>query len=343
MRTAGIKVIAPVLIVLAVVALAVIIYLFIYRSRVNKALASGGGKDGAGPEPGSVGRSGLIIALIVILGIVLIRMANIGSKLDSANQMLSTQNNQIMEIRNQLADLEDKLDAQESIIAEYSIDYGAFDRQSQTANILVSVTPKSADSSTEVSFIAGSHTVKLERTGTGSRFSGSFTAGLFEKFPDEPEIVITTGGTSRSERIEYYELNDLRLHYIPAIMYSGGGSATYSGGKLDLNWEVQLDFFSKSETAEFLKDGIILKTEIGGKTEEKDISGDITWNDAWGRYSITFKGKYAVEKGQHFKVTVTAKDNMGNTHVFVALDLTEDRPAPEEVYHIYDAAGKQLD
>ena len=50
-----------------------------------------------------------------------------------------------------------------------------------------------------------------------------------------------------------------------------------------------------------------------------------------------------MEKGQHFKVTVTAKDNMGNTHVFVALDLTEDRPAPEEIYHIYDAAGKQLD
>ena len=36
MRTAGIKVIAPVLIVLAVVALAVIIYLFVYRSSMSR-------------------------------------------------------------------------------------------------------------------------------------------------------------------------------------------------------------------------------------------------------------------------------------------------------------------
>lgn len=342
MRTAGIKVIAPVLIVLAIVALAVIIYLFIYRSRVNRALASGEGKDGAGPEPGSVGRSGLIIALIVILGIVLIRMANIGSKLDSANQMLSIQNNQIMEIRNQLTDLENKLDAQDSIIAEYSIDYGAFDRQSGTAKIIVSVTPKAANGSTAVTFIAGSHTVELEKTGQGNRFTGSFSAGLFEKFPDTPEVVITTDGTARSERLEYYELADLRLHYIPVVMCSGGGQAEYDGGKLDLRWDVQLDFFTKSETEEFLKDGIILKVEIGDKTEEKDISKDVSWNGTWGRYLTTFKDKYALEKGQHFKVTVTAKDSMGNTHVLTAVDLTEDRPAPE-VYHIYDASGKQLD
>ena len=342
MRT-GLSIVAPVIILLAIAALAVIIYLFVYKNRVNRALAKGEGADGAGPEPGSVGRSALMVALIIILGVVLIRMAGLSSKLDSANQMLSGQNSQIMAMRDQLQQLEEKLDAQDSIIAEYSIDYGACDMQAKTAEILVSVTPKASNSSTELTFIAGSHTVKLERSGAGTGFAGKFTAGLFEKFTDAPEVIMSTDGTSRSERLDYYELADLKLHYIPVAMVSGGGSAEYSKDKLDLDWELQLDFFSKSETAEFLKDGIILKIEIGDKTEEKDISKDVTWNDSWGRYRTTFKNKYALEKGQHFKVTVTAKDNLGNTHVLTAVDLTEDRPTSEEVYHIYDASGKQLD
>ena len=341
MRT-RISVIAPVIIVLAIVALAVIIYLFVYKSRVNRALANGEGRDGAGPEPGSVGRSGLIIALIVIMAVSLIRIGNLNSKLDNANNMLTNQNSQIVGLRDQLQKLEDELNRQNSLIADYSVEFGAFDKQKQTAEIKVSVLPKEAGEDTSVVFKAGSHTVELERGASGTWFTGKFTAGLFERFDDEPLVIMTTGGISSSEELEYYELTDLSLHYIPVIMVSGGGQAEYSGGKLDLNWDVQLDFFTKSGTEEFVKEGIVLKIETGSQTEEKDISKDIEWNGTWGRYLISFDKKYELEKGQHFKVTVTAKDSLGYTHELVAADLTEDRPAAEEVYRIFDASGKQL-
>ena len=341
----GFGVVAPILILLVIAAIIAILYLLIYKKRVNRALAKGEGADGAGPEPSSVSRSALLIVLIIIMGIMLLRISDLKSTLWNINNTVSSQSSQIMNLQNQISQLSDMLKKQESIISDFSVEFGKLDADRHSAEVIFTATPKEVKDSTELKLTAGSHTVKLERKGTSSTFTGKLTADIFEEFPDQPKITLTTDGVSRTEELEYYELTELWLHYMPKIMVSGGGTAEFNKDTLKIDWDIQIDFISKAENAGFAREGIIMKTLIDGKvTDEKDISSEVNWDGDWGTYNTDLTGNITLEKGQSYKIIVTAKDSNGYTHETTVLDLVEDCSVPETMdeYHIYDASGKLL-
>ena len=338
---ARISIVAPIVIILVLAALAAILYLFIYKKRVNRALVKGEGADSAGPEPSSVSRSALIIALIIVMAITLIRIADLNSSVKSLSSVISNQSNQISQLQFQISQMQQAIAAQDSMLTDYSFEFGSYDAASHSAKIIFTATPKEAADDTEMTLSAAGCTVKLEKDGARAQFKGEITADIFGQTTELPEITIKTDGISRTEKLEYYELGDLWLHYLPKIMVAGGGSTEEDGSKIDVDWEIQLDFYSKNDSTFFSKEGIVLKIQAGDSVKEEDISGKVTWNGSWGRFHTDLKEKYKLEEGQTFRITVSAKDSLGYTHEVTILEVPAKLGGTED-YVLLDASGKKL-
>ena len=321
------SIVAPIVIILVLAALAAILYLFIYKKRVIRALVKGEGADSAGPEPSSVSRSALIIALIIVMAITLIRIADLNSSVRSLSSVINNQSNQISQLQFQISQMQQALAAQDSMLTDYSFEFGSYDAASHSAKIIFTATPKEAADDTEMTLSAAGRTVKLEKDGARAQFTGVITADIFGQTTELPEITIKTDGISRTENLEYYELSDLWLHYLPKIMVAGGGSA--------------VEDYSKNDSTFFSKEGIVLKIQAGDSVKEEDISGKVTWNGSWGRFNTDLKEKYKLEAGQTFRITASAKDSLGYTHEVTILEVPAKEGGTEE-YRLLDASGKKL-
>ncbi len=316
--------ITPVLIILAVAVIAVTVYFFFYRKKVNDALRSGKDSESAAPEPSSITRIGMILVLI---GAMLIMLTRISQLKDAMNQMQNTVNNQQNTLNSlyvKLEHLESMIEDQTGILEEFTLDFGELHPSDHTADIHISVIPKQMTSTMTAKVSVRDQIIELERNTTANGFNGSLRQDIFDLSDSNIRVILQDGEEQHTQSVEDYSLAALWQHYLPFVITSGGGETTQSGNSLKVNWQIQLDFVQKTDYCSFDKDSIRLVTEINGQiTEEKDITGQIAWQDYTGFYEESLKKTYDVKESDVMRMYVTVKDSAGYTHQAEVMGYTQ--------------------
>ena len=345
MRT-SIAALAPILILLFLALAGAVGYFLIYRKRVNRALDEGADMDSAGPEPANVSRSGLMIVLIIAMGIMLIRIANLNSTVKQLNDTVSAQNSRLMQIQSALDELQENMKEETRLIADLQVNYGEMNSSDHTAELTFTVTPKKVTDETALTLIADDIRIPLQKSSQDNSFTGTLKTDIFYPFGEPLKVLISQNGETLSEETDYYELTELWLHYLPQIITSGGGTSEYKKDVMKIDWTIGLDLIRKTEYGSFEKSGITLTTLIDGQvTETRDISDEISWGEDYGVMRLSVKKDVSMKENQTLAMVVSAKDTMGYTHECTVLNLTGIHSHEEEKsdeYRIYDASGKLI-
>ena len=345
MRT-SIAALAPIIILLLLAAAGAVIYFLIYRKRVNRALNEGSDVDSAGPEPASVSRSGLMIVLIIAMGIMLIRIANLNSNIKRLNDMVANQSYQLMNIQNELEELQQNMKEEASLISDFNMIFNQMDPADHTAELTFQVTPKKTTEDMTIVVAADDMRIPLQRSSQGTTFTGSCTLDIFTSFLEPVKVLMTQNGETMTVETDNYELTELWQHYLPQIIVSGGGSGTYKKDAMEVEWTIGLDLIAKTEYGRFEKNGITLTTMLDGQvTETKDISNEVSWEEDYGVMRMDVKKNFPIREDQTLSMVVSLKDNMGYTHECTVMELSgvhSHEEVKENEYRIYDASGKLI-
>ena len=332
--------VAPILVLLIIAAAAAIAYFLFYRRRVNKALQQDG-EGGAGPEPASVTRTGFIVVLIIALFLMMLRIGGLSSQIGTLNNEIQQQSMQIQSLRLSIDGLKAAIDKAESAVSSDDHWIIGFNERDNTAEIMFSVIPAKASDDTQVSIVAGDKVVQLEKTAKGS-FEGVLKADIFGSYPGVVRALITSGGATVSEELNY-TLDGLWVEYLPQLISDGGGETDVNSGKLSVRWHSNV-YFQNSDYADFdLKSARLVEETDGKVTSEKDISSELGRNMDMDCYTADVDKK--VSYSGSYRLYVTAKDSKGYTHemVLISLEGTNGRPSVDQTEDlIYDAGGKLL-
>ena len=320
-KLASISILLEVLLIAAVLA---VIYYIIYRIRINRALRKEDGADrSAGPEPANVTRNILVIVLIVALGITMIRIADLNTKVDELNNDL---NNTKIQLMNGLNSISSQISKQSSLFSDAYMTCGDLD-DGRYAHVHFSVVPKAASDDTEVSISINGETYPLKLSGNngaanaaGVEFKGELTLDILNYY-NTPTLIIKQDGITRTEQVELFRLKELRLQYMPLIQSDTTLNTTVTGadGKTAVNWDGHIELISKTGYSNFLKEGIKLIIIVDGKvTAENDISSEINWTNMpdfyMGSYDYVFRDTFNSNEVHNYALAIEAKDSIGYTH-----------------------------
>ncbi|MBQ9826349.1 MAG: hypothetical protein IJM61_04145 [Firmicutes bacterium] len=319
-KLASISILLEVLLIAAVLA---VIYYIIYRIRINRALRKEDGAErSAGPEPANVTRNILVIVLIVALGITMIRIADLNTKVDELNNDL---NNTKIQLVNGLNSISSQISKQTSLFSDTYMTTGVLD-EGRYAHVHFRVTPKAASLDTEVSININGETYHLNiaggdgRDGDGHEYVGNLVLDILNYY-NTPTLIIKQDGITRTEPVEFFRLKELRMQYMPFIQSDTTLNTTVTGadGKTAVNWDGHIELISKTGYSNFLKEGIKLITIVDGKVAaEKDISSEIYWTNTadpyMGSYDYAYRDSFNSNEVHNYALAIEAKDSIGYTH-----------------------------
>ena len=264
-KLASISILLEVLLIAAVLA---VIYYIIYRIRINRALKKEDGADrSAGPEPANVTRNILVIVLIVALGITMIRIADLNTKVD---ELINDLNNTKIQLVNGLNSISSQISKQTSLFSDAYMTCGVLD-EGRYAHVHFRVIPKATSADTELSISINGETYPLNlaggdgRDGDGHEYEGNLVLDILNYY-NTSTLIIKQDGITRTEPVEFFRLKELRLQYMPFIqsVTTLNNTVTNADGKTAVNWDGHIELISKTGYSNFLKESIKLITSGKG-------------------------------------------------------------------------------
>ena len=236
------KAFSPVFIIIILLTVAAVIgavAIFMYRRRINKALAGeGSGAHTNIPAPADT-LSGLFKAVILILLVwVCISMGRIGSLEQQIEDLRSSEESNTFSINQSIDALKAELKETNSRVYSYTSTCGNVDTSDNSCMVKHTVKLKSFADDTEVIFIAGDGTeAKMENTGAG-KFEVELKADLFKSNTGYTGIAVKENGTNYFEEIEdgsfYGETAEYWKRFIPCMISEFGATAEYTKDKISI-------------------------------------------------------------------------------------------------------------
>lgn len=204
----------------------------------------------------SYAAAGLVFA--IILAGILFYAAQVGRlqrQVDELTGRMSTLNSQIdgqiAAIQN---NIQQSLEQQTSIVADWSIDYGAFDPMTDTARVTISATPKAMTEATTAQFsilpVSGEAQTLDARLENGV-FTANFSLPVVDAFT--VNAAFTADGVTQTEKLceEYnfaqryhYQLQSPSLHNLSASHISGSPDLVLRREATELELEVTIPFLN---------------------------------------------------------------------------------------------------
>ncbi len=130
----------------------------------------------------------LLIALLVIWnGVTLGKISSTSASLDNYAGNIQSQ---LLALRSQVQELEEKLSAQSALLLDYDWQFGEIDSQKHQVAIIYRMTPASLPKNAQFSLLSGTQTFPCTREADGS-LTATIRADLFQLITDFPLFIAT--------------------------------------------------------------------------------------------------------------------------------------------------------
>lgn len=246
--------------------------------------------------------------------------------------------------------VEEQLRKQASLFSSISYRFGALHEQEGTVDMHMSLIPKTLSEgiSLTVKFNDQVETFEKDEYNT---YHAMVSVPLF--FDGEgPLVMVETEDKIQTELLDYFEIQNLWLKYLPSLHADLEGVANYNqaNNKLKMNASLTVKYkAAEYYGSNFTNMQLVVKTNTGEIARE-DITNNVKSDKdkiGNGTYSAQFNDTFTVALGEDFYVYLVAIDSMGYRHEYLAYhwlrntdNLTPDLLTAEE--KIYDANGNFL-
>lgn len=289
----------------------------------------------------------LVVILVIVQIISYSRISDLQQQIQNISHEQQRLNERLMSEMSQIyATVEEKMNEQASYIEYAKVTIGAPDNQNLTVPVTYTVTPKEVSEKTALSLSFNGEMLPMDRKGTS--FSLTTTAGFFEQGPT-PDIVISEGNITRTEKNEALYLHSIKHHIFPEAFahLMGGGEANSKrykrSGIISLNAKDMAIAPIKEENAisEAIK---FTKATFVVSVDDKVVSEKpIAINKVDG-YEV--KEEIPLTEDQTCTMTLVIQDNLGLSHHYTLDVFTQGADHQEEPFFedekIYSKDGKLL-
>lgn len=268
----------------------------------------------------------VIIALVIAVFTLFARLENM------RNEIRSNENNRVNDIarlETQISSIYRNVDEQTkkaaSLFETVSSEFGKVNADSQTAEMHISVMPKSQSRNTRLSVTLCGKTAEMKENENGM-FVATVPANIFETENTVPLITISENGETKKEYLEEINIDGIWLKFLPEIKDGDIAAhyATFADGKLTVDGNFFIGYYldEKNEKDEFVNYELI--TELGGKEiSRKNITNELKKqfeefqaisNLAYGQIDIPFKETYELMGEDNLAIYIVAEDAFGFLH-----------------------------
>lgn len=287
----------------------------------------------------------LIMAFLLI--VCFVQIDSVKGENDELRNDIAMYRNEVSNLRADIAaiysNVDEQLKKEASLFSGVNYSYDELNAESKTVKLNLSVIPKLLTDNMKVSASLSGNIVEL--TKNGNAFEGTLEAGLFIDQAQSPFITIETASGQQTEFLENINVANLFKQFLPILNSNMSGSNTHSGGKLNTNMNLIIDYKPANEGISFtsytiveLVDGV----EIGRENITEAVK-----NSVGNHYTKEYKKSITLSQDQRYEVYVIAEDSLGYIHKTRAYTWMKDSfDAHPETYigdeSIYDKDGNML-
>lgn len=270
------------------------------------------------------------ILIAVLIGLQLYSLAKINSLQSGIENTYNTINSVENRLDNQInaiyQNVEQKLEAQASLIHNSSAKVGKLDIGTLTVPITFTVEPKTVTETMSVSLEFNEDIVRLEKSGLQY-----FATKNFEISDSiSPKIIIEDNGTKNIEEHIGLRVSSIREQVFPYIFARFSGQSSYGSNEYRANGNLDIDYKPSQENNPFITMKYVMKVddEIIKETPvvmEKDSGLGRT-------FMLEIDDKYSVNNGQILTSYVVAVDSLGFTHEYLVTHFVAGSNVQREPY-----------
>ena len=286
----------------------------------------------------------IVMTCFIIFGFI--KINDMSNEISHLQSTLSGYQNQLWSLNNEIAYIYDNVDKtlkkEASLLSSVDYTLGELNTETNTVPLTLRVVPKDLTEDMKLSVKVGNETAILERN--GNEFFATIDVNLF--ISDLPMLSITTGETTKTEKLDDVETDHLFTRYLPYIYAHLESSDTLKNGKLTIDGLLIFDEKPVSMNGGTTVTKLELVTvKNGQEIDRKNLTAGINPQN----HHIPVNTSYDAEYGDKFCIYVLAEDSLGYTHKALAYfwnDLDEHThhaiTAVDGGVQIYDKNGNLL-
>ncbi|SCZ79791.1 hypothetical protein [Acidaminobacter hydrogenoformans] len=252
------------------------------------------------------------LSLLLILSLVL--NAYVILKIGGLNREVAQQGNQLQsqlhsldsELGSLTYNIEQKLNAQASLLVSHEFDFGELNPEAFTVPVHVTVLPKRFEEGTAVKLVLNGQEVPMVPE-TDYALTGTLSVSVFEEL--HTAIVFEQGGRREIEELMVY--GPLRYDYLPnfGAHFNGGFSHSEGSNTWRVNGEVMISLEPDRYKGEIKSVKLLeLKDGVPVNTHETELTGyDIF---------VPIDQEVTLDSGQTYELMAVMEDNLGLTYEY---------------------------
>ncbi len=254
----------------------------------------------------------LIAALIALQLYSLVKINSLQSKIDYTNHTISSVENRLdNQISSIYQNVDEKLEAQASLIHKTSVKVGNLDVGTLTVPIKFTIEPKMITETMVVSLDFNGEIVQLDKSGLQYSTTKDFeiSESVF------PKIIMQDNGVKSVEEHNGLMVSSIKEQVFPHIYANFHGETSYGSNQYSAKGNLSIDYKPSEENIAFVDikyvikvdDKIIKETPV--VLENEDGLG--------GNFTLDIDDKYSMNEGQILTTNVVAVDSLGFSHEYL--------------------------
>lgn len=291
-------------------------------------------------------------AAIVIMAVFLIACL---SKINEVSTTISVLNHVITGYRDQVKNLEDKIEAiydnvdeqlkkETSLVSGVDFEIGDISEDMKSVDLTLTVVPKVVTDDIDVSITVDGKTATLTKSGSG--FTGTVDVGLFVDYNQWPLLSIRSAEGTKTEYLDSIDVSYLFSRHLPSLYADMSASSTLKNGKLQVDAGLSIESKPANSNSPITFVSFTLIEEINGEEISRtDITEDV--HKSANSYNTHYVKSFEMSKEDELNIYVIAEDTLGYIHKTLThfWFQSEDGPAAEaapSIEMIFDKDGNLL-
>lgn len=330
------------LIIIIVIVLGLVIYYAVYKRHINKALHE---ENKPARRMPSMSNTALVIVLAVWLACMISLFGQMSNLYDNINSLSSQVGSLRRELWSVYDEMNEKIQQANSIITSANYSYGPYDKETHSAEIAITVIPKTVPADAVLTMKIGDDTVSLEETFAGV-FSGTVIADVCKFYEDYGILTIESDGFKQTAQVEEIDLNGLWEYYLPDMTVDFYGcEGEYTKNKLTLEGNGEIVYWPAENHGSYQFTDIHMITTVNGTvvSDEDMLKKSVSREGDAKEIDFELKKSYEMKESDKLVIYIEAKDSAGYTYRYKLYSWTEcNNEYFEDTGRIFDQDGKQI-
>lgn len=291
----------------------------------------------------------IILGMIIMLGCCFGKINSLSEEIERLKRDSVMEDDILREQINSIyRNVEEQRKKEASILTESTFSLGELDTKTQKVPVTIQIMPKEIHEDMQMKVELDGEQAEFEKN--GSFYEATIPVGLFLIEEPYPMVSITTGGVTKTEKLEEIWLGELWGKWFPSLRAEDAtGRSSFKDGKLVFDTQTLIEWQYSDNTSQVIFENFAVVTEINGKEVKRvDVTEKVKNAEGFaeGIVALEFTDIYEVVEGDAVSVYVVAEDSFGYIHKTLAHYWQKSGGASAETVYggesVYDKEGNML-